>query len=367
MPQKKGVLQILYSGLGGHGSVAFSLAAADTGREWDQLLLFYGIEPLLPAYEQKCNQLQIPFATVHKQGKNFLKYWLQVLRQIRQWQPEVIILHSLTLILPVAWYCQNNNCRLIVVEHTPNQVKTAKEQKASALAMKYADQVVLLTEAYQTELKDLLGTRFAARKTVVIPNGIDTDYWHPEAKQQSGNAFRIGMAARFSASKDFSGLIQAFALLLKEPGLPVNPVLVLAGDGSTQTAAKELVQNLGIQKEVTFAGNLDEENLRAFFQQTDLYVHASKGETMSTAIMQALSCGLPLIASDIPGINNLIDGTNGWLYEPCNERNLCQKMLALIRQPEVRDELAKNARTFALQNLSAGVMLHRYQQVAQSL
>lgn len=52
---------------------------------------------------------------------------------------------------------------------------------------------------------------------------------------------------------------------------------------------------------------LMKENLVQFLQSLHLYVHASLGETMSTAVMQAMGCGLPIIASDVNGINNMID------------------------------------------------------------
>jgi len=65
------VTQILYSGLGGHGSVVFSLLDADKKKEWQPALIFYGIEDVLPEYENVCRKKDIPFLYIRKKSGFF--------------------------------------------------------------------------------------------------------------------------------------------------------------------------------------------------------------------------------------------------------------------------------------------------------
>jgi glycosyltransferase involved in cell wall biosynthesis len=109
---------------------------------------------------------------------------------------------------------------------------------------------------------------------------------------------------------------------------------------------------------------LEEKDLVQFLQKLDIYIHASLGETMSTAIMQAMACSKPIIASDVPGINNMIkQNQNGLLVPAKNAGALCNAILQLINDPELSAELATNAFTFATENYSNKKMLQQYKEI----
>ena len=80
----------------------------------------------------------------------------------------------------------------------------------------------------------------------------------------------------------------------------------IAGDGDFKEELVEYTEQLGLTNDVEFTGMIPEKALVNFLQSLDIYVHASLGETMSTAIMQAMACKLPIVASDVNRINNMI-------------------------------------------------------------
>jgi glycosyltransferase involved in cell wall biosynthesis len=93
-------------------------------------------------------------------------------------------------------------------------------------------------------------------------------------------------------------------------------------------------------------------------------VHATLGETMSTAIMQVMACRLPIIASDVLGVNNMIKhNQNGLLVPAKNAEALRAAILQLIEDPKLSAELAANAFTFATENYSNIKMLQRYNEI----
>jgi len=108
---------------------------------------------------------------------------------------------------------------------------------------------------------------------------------------------------------------------------------------------------------------LDNTQLKDFLQGLDVYVHCTHGETMSTAIMQALSCGLPTIASDVPGVSNMVIRDIGLLHIPEDPQDLCRLLVYLISNREDRFQLGQNARAFATTNYSAQAMSARYERL----
>ena len=351
--------------------MAFSLIEADVDKQWQHRLLFYGIEPVKPEYATRATGLGVPYDGVLKQGRNILDHWRQVLSHLKKTKPDVIILHSLSLILPVGRYCKKYGCRLVVVEHQAYNAKSKAELLWSILAMRYGHRVVLLTNDYATNHQRMLGRWYRAGKVAVIPNGIDTTRFAPaENPRGADSGFTIGMASRLTALRDHAGLIMAFRSV-KEAIAVSNPTLKLrlriAGDGHTLDAIRAKIVQEGLEHDVLLTGNLDEPALIEFLQSLDIYVHASFAETMSTAIMQTMACGRPVVASDIPGINNVLNGSNGLLYPVDNHQALAKEIMALLENNELRAAISKEGRNFALANFSASGMMAQYRLLIDSL
>lgn len=362
MKLQQRLCQVLYSGLGGHGSVVFSLISADAQREFEHLLLFYGIEPTRDAYLELAEKYGVSTATVLKNRGLDLKSWRKVYRQLYSDKPAVILLHSTNLILPVARYCRKHEVKLVVVEHTPDAMKRRIEHQFSRWSARHAHCVVALSDDYKQQYIARYGSRFAEKLTV-INNGIDVEVYHPVQQPENDNRTIISMIGRFSAQKDQLTLIKAIQLL-NDPSL----MLVLAGSGDQLAMCEAYVAENGLTDQVQFPGLLNEEELIALLHQTAVYVHSSLGETMPTSIMQAMSCGLPVIGSDIPGINNLIaHETDGLLVAKSNPEALSEQLKYLIEQPEIRQELAKNAREKAIVHFSHQRMFEAYRQLIHSL
>jgi glycosyltransferase involved in cell wall biosynthesis len=266
-------------------------------------------------------------------------------------------LHDPKLILPVSIYSIIFRSKLIVVEHNANQIKKRSEWWASKQSMWLADHVVVLTQDYYNELKKELSKKFNQNKTTIIPNGINTIQYSPAVKNSLGNErCIIGMAARFTPTKDYNMLIRCFEVLLKKyPAIQ----LVLAGNGDTFEGTRKYVQKQNCNSQITFLGSINEIELIDYYKSLDIYAHASLAETMSTSIMQAMACGLPIVASNIAGINNIIEnGVNGLLYN--NEMEFIDALESLIKNAQLRQRLSANARFKANENLSSDRMYLSY-------
>jgi glycosyltransferase involved in cell wall biosynthesis len=365
-PTRKTVAQVLYSGLGGHGSVAFSLveaarAAAGPDLEWQNSMVFVGIEPLLPEYARRCAQDGIPAAHVAaRQGKPWAS-WVPLYRALRRARPDAIVLHSVKTILPCWLYARRHGLPLVAVEHQTNGLKTRAEWAVSRVLMWLADTVVVLTPEYRAALQAGLGRAFRPGKVHVIPNGIDTRAFAPRPDgAQRRPPRRIGMAARFSAIKRHDLLIGALALLKAQDGADAWR-LSLAGTGETLAGVQAQARAAGVAGMVEFPGFLGGDDLRDWFAGLDLYAHASAGETLSTSMLQAMAMGVPILGSDVPGITPLLAEGGGIGRVAAQTPEAFARGLRALADPAGDGAArARRARALAVGKYSQDVMFAAY-------
>lgn len=359
------VAQILYSGLGGHGSVAFSLVDAASS-PWNHGMVFVGIEPVLGEYEERCREREIPWRQIRTRPGRAVAAWPSLLAALRQLAPDVIILHSVKTIVPCALYARSRGIPLVAVEHQPNALKKRSEWWVGRALMRWADAVVVLTPEYQAELSKGLRGAFRERKVRLIPNGIDTSFFCPRTDSRQNGPKKIGMAARFSETKRQDLLVGALKPLLLRDG-PESWALSLAGDGPTRPSVERLVGELGLTGSVETPGFLRGEKLRDWFQGLDFYAHATEGETLSTSLLQAMATGLPVVGSDVEGMRNLLSlgGGCGLLASAQSAEAFAEAFEALAAERTRSQTLAANARYLAEERYSNQAMFEAYDRLVQ--
>jgi L-malate glycosyltransferase len=358
------ILHIAFSGLGGHGNVFFSMADADKEKQHQFEIIFFGNEEVREGYIQKADQRNIPWYFVKKKpGFDFGSY-RQIGKIIRQTMPDIIFLHSSSYIFPVkkAVISIGKKIKIIVRETQPNHLKTKLNWLGLCVSLIAATRVVFLSTEYRDVIKKKLSLFFSDKRTAVIPNGVDLDVYKPAEKKEH-TVINIGMQSRLSETKDHTTLIDAFALVLRSAG-DSKVKLYIAGDGVCRPALEKKAHDLNISDAVEFTGMLEETDLPGFINSLDIYVHATLGETMSTAIMQVMACRMPIIASDVLGVNNMIKhDQNGLLVPAKNAEALRDAILKLTNNRALSEALAANAFKFATDNYSNKKMLERYNEI----
>ncbi len=361
------ILHILYSGLGGHANVFFSMVKADKDKEFEQEALFNGVEELREEYKELCRKNSIAFSFVKKKSGLDIKFYKELIRHIKKADPQIIFLHASSNIIPakVAAVFSMGKKKIIVRETQANALKTKKEWSWLRTAMLTADKIIFLSELYNEEVKVRFGRNYKAQKISIIPNGIDLETYSPVEKK-STEEIVLGMLSRVIIIKDHISLLQAIALLKQQqPGLQLK--LRIAGDGENRQTLEDLASELNIDDHVEFTGTLNQKELLTFIQSLDIYIHASLGETMSTAIMQAMACKKTIIASDVAGINNMIvQNVSGLLVPVKDPGSLAAAIQQLIDNKELAIKLANNAYQFSLDNYSNTVMFNRYKKIFNS-
>lgn len=328
------LLQILYPGLGGHSSVATSLIAGDRENTFDHYLLGYGIEK--PSGNLEAHQCDY---VLKKQGFDWMSY-LKVFNKMRKMKPDAVIVHSTSQVITVFVYSLFNNIKWLAVEHQANNAKTKMDWVYSLIILLLAPKVVYLTEMYKKEMTAHFPRLTKYKKIAVIGNGIDLTKFIPGTRVPDGFT-NITMISRMNRLRDHHTLVMAFCAVAKNND---RVRLKLAGDGETYDEIEKLIHSLGIENKVELLGFLHEDEIINLLHQTDIYVHSSLAETQSTSLLQVMACKIPIIATDIPGINNLlIDKKEALLYSPTNIHQLVEYISVFLEDSFMLDSYVQSA------------------------
>lgn len=194
------------------------------------------------------------------------------------------------------------------------------------------------------------------RRRRVIPNGLPLPA-APVARPGSGPAV-LGMAGRLVPGKDLGSIIRA-AALLRDRDLPVR--LSVAGHGPEREQWSELARQEGLEDAVDFTGALPEASMPTWFAGLDFYVHATDGEGFSNALLGAAATGLPIVASDVPGVQEVFtDGRDALLVPPRDPVALADAVQRLRSEPALAAALGAAARGLVVESYSADRMADRY-------
>ena len=346
---KQKILHILYSGLGGTTDYVFNLIKADVGHEFEHHILFYGVEKVPLPQLNLANTIADSVTYIPKQKGYDKQAFKAVLLYLKNEKPSVIVLHVNSLILTCAKYKAS---KLIFVEHQANHLKTKKEWLWSLIAQKKSDRIISFTTLYQKELSQALKLFYNKDKSTIINTGIDLSVYKPINKPVN-TIIKIGIISRINSFRDHETLLKAF--------LELNSTaeLFIAGNGPL----KQTLELKYKSKNITWLGLLDAKQIKELLKSLDIYVIASFGESTSIALMQAQASGLPIIATNVNGINNVLTSTNCVFVTLNSVSEYKNALQLLINDTAKRQTLAKNSLAYATVNLSHFSMFERYKKL----
>jgi glycosyltransferase involved in cell wall biosynthesis len=165
--------------------------------------------------------------------------------------------------------------------------------------------------------------------------------------------------ARFDPAKDHPTLLRA---MRKVP----NADLVLVGDGDLRPQMERVAHELGIGQRVHFLGRRPD--IPQLLKMADLYVHASNYEGFGIAAVEAMAAGLPVVASDVPGLAEIVRGA-GLLVPPGDDEALAKAINDVLQSSILREQLAaasqKRAADFSIER-TADAFIETYKTVTRS-
>jgi glycosyltransferase involved in cell wall biosynthesis len=187
----------------------------------------------------------------------------------------------------------------------------------------------------------------------VIPNGVDTDFFRPTPEAGNGNnrPFRFVFTGRFQAQKNVSMLLEQCAALRQHLIMPFE--LHLVGDGPMRQQLEEQADRLRLNDRVTWHGWTRREQLRSIYQKSDCFVNPSFYEGMPNAVLEAMACAKPIVASCVAGNDAVVQhGRTGFLFQLEKPESLCRSLKTIIDDPARAEAMGQNGRDWAERNFS---------------
>ena len=224
--------------------------------------------------------------------------------------------------------------------------KSITQHRVGLFMLKFCRRIIAVSEEI---FKELVKSRIDESRIVVITNAIqavsegnniEEERLRKRSLLHIGlDEFVIGYVGRLSVEKGLKDLIEAGALLKqKDSGFRV----LIIGDGPEREELKRLTISRGLEKEVIFTGFLSD--IEEWLPVLDSFALTSHTEGTPMALLEAMSMGLPIVATAVGGIPNIIqDGKNGLLVKPEDYKDLSEKISMLKNDLKLRNMLATEA------------------------
>lgn len=213
------------------------------------------------------------------------------------------------------------------------------------LSYRSANVIIHTTQADATFVQNRYGIR--PEKIQVIPNFVDTDLFTPISTPKRPQS--LCFVGRFEEQKNLYNLLDAIE------GSQIH--LVLYGDGSLKSELEHRAKQLNIH--VSFMGRIANEELPYALNTCEACILPSWYEGNPKVLLEAMSCGLPCIGTNVEGIASLIkDGETGLLCDPSSP-SIAQAIHTLFADQDLRNRLGHTARTHILESASLTQVIQR--------
>lgn len=226
--------------------------------------------------------------------------------------------------------------------------------------LKRADIITTVANSVAQELKEY---NIDPEDVNVIGNGVDEKIFIP-AKNKGGDRY-ILFTGRLAYRKGLFDLIECAKYICKKYD-DVNFIIV--GDGMLRNTLQMEVRNSGLEKRIIFKGRVPKTELINFYQNAMMHVIPSHYEGLPTVLLEAMSCGLPVVATAVSGNLDVIEnGKNGLLIPPKSPEEMANAISILLEDSSRRRELGRAARTTIEEKFTWDIVSNRMIQCYDSL
>ncbi|WP_062514756.1 glycosyltransferase family 4 protein [Halobacillus sp. KGW1] len=259
--------------------------------------------------------------------------------------PDIIHLHFpiITLTDHFFDYIKTTKAKIVVTEHysrvqnkelTPNQVNLLRELAC------HTDKFLCVNNELPKSIREITGVE---RRFEVVPNVVTSKFVNRTVPPLDGY-YRFISIGRLVKGKKFDVLIKSFYEAFKDNK---NVKLLIVGDGEEYSSIKSIIEKYKLSDRVTMTGFLSRERTAEILTKTDSYVSTSAFETFGVPIVEAMTCGKPVLIPDSSPLKSYITERHGLIF---NQNDLVSKLRDMYnnRNKFENDKI----RDFAITNFS---------------
>jgi len=312
-------------------------------------------------WEQPIKELGVPITWIGR-AKSKVGRLFRVLRELRQNRPSVVQSQHFYTNGYVGAAARLLGLSSVGALRSDGRMESRDCGRAGGWLNLRASRVMAANS--QTAIRYAVDQGVPAARLFLLPNVVDTGQFSP-ARCPGDPAIRLISVGRLIPSKRFDRFISLVAHLRQELHLEITGTLVGAGPLSGSLRAQ--AERLGLPASaLEFRGPIAE--MAPVYQEADIFVLTSEYEGTPNVLLEAMACGLPVVADNVGGVPELVrHGQDGSLVEPNSDEGLVAALTRLICDPQLRRAMGRKARArieanFSLERLPA--ILRRLYDVA---
>jgi glycosyltransferase involved in cell wall biosynthesis len=236
--------------------------------------------------------------------------------------------------------------------------------------LRLADYVIVVNR----EVEQLLHELEVSSTVVRISNGVDTSVFKAPTRDKDRVRKQLNLGTDKTLllyvgrldleTKDIDTLIHAWNLLPKEVRLRAQ--LIIVGNGPDHQKLASMISSLGLEESVLMVG--EKQEVRDYYWASDVFALPSRDEGLSNALLEAMACELPVVASSVGGTPDIVgDCDNGFLYEARNDKQLAEKIMQVLSMEEEWAAIGARGRDTVLRTADIVLVAEQLDAVYQSL
>ncbi len=342
---------------GGIGNFVYNLSKGLLKKGYEVTVLTRGVcnENIIYTNFEGIDLWKIRFLPFYPYHVKFHGYFLNKILSKYQKQFDIVHVHSPLIPAP------RTSLPVIVTEHgtvwgdishsSITDISSLVQKIFAKRLMKYdyevlknADVITAVSNSCIQEIKSFIGDK---KQIYLLGNGVDTEYFKPDERIDREQNIVL-FTGRLDSRKGIVDLITSAKYVCKTyPDVR----FIITGKGSNEEYIKKHILNLNLNNNITLTGYVTKNELLRLYQSSTIYVLPSYYEGLPTTLLEAMSCGLPSIATNIDSISEVItNGKTGILVPPNNPKALCTSIRELLEDKQKREDLGNCCRKYVKKN-----------------
>lgn len=249
-------------------------------------------------------------------------------RRFKQWQlehvfkksisehgiPDILYAHYMFVMHETIVIKKKYNIPLVGIEHWSEMGKKTVKSEVVALAKEtypYVDQLIAVSESLKNNIK-----KYAKADAIVVHNMVGQEFTYSPVV--CAHPLKLVAVGSLIHRKGFDLLIQALDQIRSQ--LPADWQCNIIGEGNQHAALQQQIDNAGLTDHMHLLGQKNKQEIVTLLQQSDFFVLPSRSDTFGVVYIEAMACGLPVIATDCGVPSSLITSQNG-LFIPVDDVN----------------------------------------------